>query len=108
MIIGELAALLSAVAIGGGAAKWGYDRWRKSVIATDEHPMKEVAITTAAADSIAKAAGAVVVMLQGELTSHANQLIEMNDKFTDIATREKLCQDRLAALETQAGLGGAQ
>lgn len=108
--VATLAAVLSAAAILGAAGKWLYDRFRGAVIAGSDHSIKEIATTTAAADAIAKAAGAVVIMLQGELQDHADQLIAKNAQvikltadLAAITERENACQRRLDALEAQMG-----
>jgi peptidoglycan hydrolase CwlO-like protein len=109
--IGTLAAILSAAAILGAFGKWVFDHVRSVVVATDEHPIKEMDAQSAAAGVIAKAAGSVVVMLQNQLTENAARMTDMQLKMTSLGSdlqslhdREQTCRQRLAALEEQLGI----
>jgi chaperonin cofactor prefoldin len=110
MNVQVVAAALSGGVITGGGVKWVYDRWHRAMVNSDEMPIKEIATTTEAAAVIAKAAGAVVVMLRGELSRNTERISELTAQVDDLIaqlealhSRERTCHERLEALEAQIG-----
>jgi hypothetical protein len=108
MNIGELAALFSVAAIIGAAAKWIISHLRQALVANDEHELKQVNATAAAAEAISTAASSLVTMLQTQLVANAAHLAEVLKQLTIanaslllVQELEAKCQDRLDLVEAE-------